>query len=93
MRRSGLDLADHKSRPLTPGLLDDADVVFVMARHHADSIREMYPEAADKVRLLDPSGEDVRDPVGGSVEVFLECAEGIRRHIEAHLDLILGKEN
>ncbi len=91
MERAGLRLADHKSRPLTPGLLDDADVVFVMAGHHGESIREMYPEAAEKVRLLDPGGEDVADPVGGTVERFVECAEGIRRHIEANMDLILGK--
>lgn len=91
MGRFGLELANHKSRPLTPGLLDDADVVFVMARHHGESIGEMYPEVADKLRMLDPTGADVRDPVGGSVELFLECAECIRRHTEANMDLILGK--
>jgi len=82
MRRYGLDLSTHNSRPLTPGLIEDADVIFVMARHHSQSICGILPEATPKIRLLHPSGEDVCDPVGGSVETFLECAKSLRHYLE-----------
>lgn len=86
MRQWGLDLSRHESRPLTPGLIEDADVVFVMARHHADSIERIIPEAGAKIKLLDPSGDDVRDPVGGSVATFVACAEVIERHLRQVID-------
>ncbi len=85
MRRHGLDISAHLSRPVTPGLLEDADIVFIMARHHGDSIRRIYPEAAARIRPLDPAGGDVEDPVGGSVETFMKCADHILRCLESAL--------
>ncbi|MBM4034011.1 MAG: threonylcarbamoyl-AMP synthase [Planctomycetes bacterium] len=79
MQQHGIDLSGHLSRPVTPELVEDADVLFVMAQHHGDSIRRILPEAAAKTRLMDPTGKDVEDPVGGSVETFLECAETLQR--------------
>jgi tRNA threonylcarbamoyl adenosine modification protein (Sua5/YciO/YrdC/YwlC family) len=81
MRERGLDLSAHRSQPLTPSLLDDASVVFVMTRHHAECIADLFPEANAKVRLLDPSGADIPDPVGGSEETFRECAADLERHL------------
>jgi len=88
MEDYGLDLSDHLSRPLTPGLIEDAAVIFVMARHHADSICDILPEATAKIRLLDPSGQDVPDPVGAPVETFRRCAESILKHLRAVLDAL-----
>jgi protein-tyrosine phosphatase len=81
MRQQGLDLSGHLSQPLTPGLLEDADVVFVMVQHHAATIAELFPEASAKVRLLDPAGGDIGDPVGASEDVFRECAAAIQRYL------------
>ncbi|MFP4055624.1 MAG: L-threonylcarbamoyladenylate synthase [Candidatus Brocadiia bacterium] len=88
MERHGIDISAYRSRPVTPGLIEDADVIFVLARHHGESIRSVMPEAAPKIRLLDPSGQDVRDPVGGSPEVFLRCAKAIRRHLVEVIDTL-----
>lgn len=82
IREMGLDLSGHRTRPLTPGLLDDADVVIVMTQSHADSICELFPEAEAKIRLLDPAGADLEDPVGGSPETFRQCAAAISRHLK-----------
>lgn len=84
----GLDISNHASRPLTPGLIEDAETIFVMARHHADSICSILPEARRKIRLLDPSGDDVPDPVGASVETFEECAQDMLRHLRAVIDTL-----
>jgi len=91
MSRQGLDLSGHRSRPVTPGLVADADVLFVMARHHGDSIRRILPEASGKIRLLDRSGKEVEDPVGGSVETFVACAEHIERCLRAELPDLLSR--
>ena len=88
MRRRGLDLTRHGSRPITPGLVEDADLIFVMARHHADSILHIMPEAEAKVRLLDEHGDDIADPVGGSVDLFVACANDIERAIRAQLSTL-----
>jgi len=88
MQRYGLDISGHASRPLTPGLIEDAEIIFVMARHHADSICSILPEARAKIRLLDPNGYDVPDPVGASVETFEECAGDMLRHLQAVIDIL-----
>ncbi|MBM4042134.1 MAG: threonylcarbamoyl-AMP synthase [Planctomycetes bacterium] len=83
MRKYGLDLSEHVSRPVTAGLVEDADAIYVMARHHCDSIRRILPDAADRIHLMDPAGKDVEDPVGGTVEDFLECARTLERSLRA----------
>jgi tRNA threonylcarbamoyl adenosine modification protein (Sua5/YciO/YrdC/YwlC family) len=69
-RVRGLDLTRHRSRPLTPTLLDRADAVFVMEGAQRRSILEFVPGAAEKVRLLDPAGRDVPDPYGRGAEAY-----------------------
>jgi len=90
MRCHGLDLSNHASRPVAPGLVEDADVLFVMAQQHGDSIRRSLPDAAAKIRPMDPTGRDVEDPVGGSVAEFLACAETIQRGLRAVIDDLLS---
>ena len=86
MRREGIDIAGHCSQPVTPELAEDADVIYVMSRHHAQSITAFLPEVSDRVHMLDPTGADLRDPIGGSVEVFERCAGAIRRHLREVID-------
>jgi len=81
----GLDLSGHRSRPLTPGLLDRADAVFVMESGHRTSILEFAPEAADRVFLLDPSGRDVPDPFGRGPEAYDSTARILEKTVEERL--------
>lgn len=87
MAERGIELAAHRSRALTPALVDDAEVIFVMSSSHAHTIEEWFPDAASKVRLLDPQG--VPDPVGQSVERYRETADLLEQRIEEALDEIL----
>jgi len=83
---AGLDLAGHRSRPLTAHLIGQADRVYAMARSHADAARRMCPEAADKIVLLDPEGSDIVDPVGFPADQFTAVVNAIRGHLERRLD-------
>jgi protein-tyrosine-phosphatase len=57
----------HTARPLTPQLVDSADVIYAMTRAHRDAILATYPHAAEKTHCLDPNG-DIPDPMGGPAE-------------------------
>ncbi len=82
MRRFGVDLAGHRSRPLTSDLVRQADRIWTMCRHHNDAVVRLVPEAADKVERLDP-GQDIQDPAGSDVEQYVQCLERIRIALEA----------
>lgn len=82
----GADLATHRSRPLTPTMLEDADDVFVMTADQRRSILEFAPEMADRIRLLDRSGKDIPDPYGLGDEAYTKAAERIHRALVERLD-------
>ncbi len=88
----GADLADHASRPLSPEQLRRADVIFGLTRGHLDAIRSIEPAAADRVFLLDPAGDDVPDPVGGSQALYDETARRLASLIEQRLPEIEGHD-
>jgi len=85
MRELEIDIARHRSRPVTPRLVEDADRVFTMTRRHRDTILEFVP-TCPHVELLDPAGRDIEDPFGSSVAVYRECARRIRECLEKRLE-------
>jgi len=70
LRHAGLDIADHRSQPLTVDLLRDADFVFTMSRRQALEAAALLPAAAATTRLLGAfaparrRGEGPADPGG-----------------------------
>ncbi len=52
MREHGLDLSAHRSRSLTPELVDDADLVLGMTRAHVEFVTTRCPDAADKTFMV-----------------------------------------
>ena len=81
MGERGIDITDHLSRPITVDAVLASDYIWVMARHHRELVIRLAPEAAERVALLDPTGEDIADPVGGTEETYQACA----RHLETAL--------
>jgi RpiB/LacA/LacB family sugar-phosphate isomerase len=82
LREWGMDLTPHRSRMLTRGMVDAASLVLVMTRQHRQDLLRLFPDAADKIRLLTafaPSAEeDIPDPIGLSAEVY--------RHVRDRID-------
>lgn len=73
--RRGLDLAAHRSRPLTPELVAWADLILVMGAGHLTPVRWMG--GAEKVALIgdfaaggDARGVSVPDPYGGDESTY-----------------------
>ena len=83
LRRLGIEMGRHASKPLTARMVRDADEVLTMTASHARAVRAMEPEAAAKVSTIDPGG-DVPDPIGGPQSVYDETARVL-------LELIRGR--
>jgi protein-tyrosine phosphatase len=74
----GLDLNLHRSSQVTPDRIQSADRIFVMTRAHRSALQQMDAGPADKAELLDPSGKDVDDPIGGTTATYRRCAQRIQ---------------
>ena len=91
MREKGIDIAIHRSRHLSPELIEKADLLVTMTRGHRDAILSIAPESEGKVFLLKSFGiaqcaADIYDPVGEALDVYRR----VRDEIDAALpDLIL----
>jgi tRNA threonylcarbamoyl adenosine modification protein (Sua5/YciO/YrdC/YwlC family) len=85
-RARGRNLRGHRSRPLTPKDLDAADRIFVMEREQKALLLEFAPEAAGKVDLLDPAGQDIPDPFGRGPEAYARAAERIAAAVEVRAE-------
>ncbi len=75
----GLDLSAHRARPLTRELVQGADLILTMARHHRARVEELG--GGGKTFLLgeyagkgEPASE-VRDPFGGDLEGYRETLD------------------
>jgi protein arginine phosphatase len=83
-RRRGVDLSAHRSRPLTPTLVDRADRVLVMEAAQRRTLLDFAPEARGRVAILASNGSDIPDPFGrgpesyGRTAALLETAVGDR---------------
>jgi protein-tyrosine-phosphatase len=69
-----LDLSGHRARLLTRELLERADLVLTMSRHHRARVRELDRNA--RVFLLGEyagrtgGAEEVADPFGGDLDIY-----------------------
>ena len=85
VRAYGADLSRHESRPVSVAMVEESDRVYVMTERHRKVLVEWMPEHAPKIQLLDPSGAEVDDPVGGPIEVYRDCARQIHESLKVRL--------
>jgi RpiB/LacA/LacB family sugar-phosphate isomerase len=92
MRELGIDITRQRSRMLTADLVRQADLILGMTHSHVDTITLLYPQAAEKTFLLrefddtlDTFEKDISDPIGGSLDVYLECRDQIEQGIASLL--------
>ena len=83
----GGDLRGHRSRPVSPALVQEAAAIVAMTGAHAQQLFARYPAARDKLFLLRafdpgaPAQSNVDDPFCGSLAEYRECRDLIRRAI------------
>lgn len=73
--------APHRSQRLTPDLVEQAHLLVVMTHAQLDELRQRFPDAAPRTRLLLTFREDTRrdndvpDPFGGDSETYIHGLE------------------
>lgn len=80
LRKVGIDIASHTSRPLTQELLNRADVVICMTESHRAMIQvqaEPPPRNLHLFREFMPAGADkeIPDPFGGPLRIYELCRD------------------
>ncbi|HLY08620.1 MAG TPA: Sua5/YciO/YrdC/YwlC family protein [Planctomycetota bacterium] len=85
VKKYGADLSRHESRPVTVAMIEEADKVWVMTTRHRKTLVEWMPDHAGKIELLDPSGKEVEDPIGGPMELYRTVAQHIHDSLTKRL--------
>ena len=98
-RRWGLDLSAHRAREITASIASSADIILAATRRHHDWLRRRFPEKKNTVYLAllfprplgaePPSQTDIPDPVGESVEHYLEVLGMLKPTLSAVLEAAL----
>ncbi len=89
----GLDLSAHRARLLTRELVDAADLILTMARHHRARVDELGGESQVFV-LGEYAGREgdeaeVSDPFGGDLEVYRDTCAELEGLIDAAVERIV----
>jgi len=90
----GIDISQHRSRPLTPYLAEESNLILTMEAHHRDAAVRVLPEAADRIHVLGvyaakgSPAPGIPDPIGSDRETYRNVYEGIKHQIEQALPLI-----
>jgi protein-tyrosine-phosphatase len=99
----GADLSKHRSRRLTPEMIEEADLVLAMSPDHYDYIKRIEGTAGHKTLLLKafpqvepasnkgPEGGvlSIEDPIGGSPEDYERSFREIEKEIKRIFPKIL----
>jgi len=80
----GISIKAHKSRALSPQLVEESDFIYGMGQTHCQRIVAFGPEAARKCGLL-AMNQEIADPIGQSQQVYNSCADLIERAVEKRI--------
>ncbi|NQT93285.1 MAG: low molecular weight protein arginine phosphatase [Lentisphaerae bacterium] len=95
MRRDGIDLSAHRSRPVDRSLLEEAELILVMTAGHRDQLLSRFPDIREKLFLLKSfaaagQGGDIGDPIGLPLAGYGETHDEL---MSAMPDLVLFMRN
>jgi protein-tyrosine phosphatase len=95
-KQYGIDLGEHRSRPLNHEEVLEAHLVFTMDSIQKDFLTMMLPQMRDRVFLLGAWPDRatrksaIRDPMGKRKDVYERVFKDILRHIERIIPLIVS---
>ncbi len=87
LKEDRIDLSDHRSRPAISSDVARLDRVYCMTQAHREALALALPPGKDAhIELVDPNGEDIPDPIGGSKEDYRRAARQIENSLRARLE-------
>lgn len=86
-RELGVDIQDHRSRPILAEDVAWADRILVMEGHHANHLHQHFPGHAAKVMLLGLliGRSEIADPIGRSERRFRACRDEIHAALRSYV--------
>ena len=94
-RENSVSLEEHKARPITTELIDNADLVLVMESHQGHELITDHPQASEKILLLrhfaryGSRERGISDPYGRNLEAYRFCFEDIKECVESLYEWLL----
>lgn len=88
--RYGKDFS-HRAEQLSEELIKKSDMIVGISRHHAESVRELYPYSL-KGKILVSMPRDIPDPFGGDLEVYRKCLDEIVRGVEELFEHVMREK-
>jgi protein-tyrosine-phosphatase len=85
----GLDLSEHRSRLLTPEIIQDADLVLAMSPSHLSRIKDLAPAANAHLLGAFASGKEgysVQDPFGGDLAAYRATIDELEQELDSLLE-------
>jgi protein-tyrosine-phosphatase len=84
-----IDLTGHRARKLTPTIVSEADLIFVMTPGHLEQVKQLGGRG--KVHVIDEyasgtSNQGVTDPYGGDLEAYRQTADVLEAELEKLFD-------
>lgn len=86
MNSLGIDISQHRTRLLEERLVNDADLILTMTGSQSRQLKELYPRRSSGIFTLPEyagkDSEDVEDPYGAGVKMYMRTAQQIKELIE-----------
>ena len=84
-----IDLTGHRARKLTPTIVSEADLIFVMTPGHVEQVKQLGGRG--KVHVIDEyasgtTNQGVADPYGGDLEAYRHTADVLEAELEKLFD-------
>lgn len=91
----GVDLAEHRAKPLSQKLVNWADLILVMENSHKVELVARFPEAADKTFLMrrfarfGSRNRGIADPYGLEYDAYRFCYLDIEDAVSGLVDSLI----
>ena len=85
----GLDLSEHRSRLLTPEIIQGADLILAMSPSHLARIKDLAPGANAHLLGAFASGKEgysVQDPFGGDLAAYRDTVDELEHELASLLE-------
>lgn len=91
----GMDLGEHRARPLSPELVAGADLLLTMGPHHLDRVDALGGAGRAHLLTAYASGHPraVSDPFGGDLDVYRATYRELAEQITRVLDRIVAERS
>jgi len=97
LAKVGIDLNDHRSRKISPQLMEKSDLILAMTEGHLSIMQQLYPEFSGRMKLFgsfhQPQSPEVPDPFGGSLSLYSETRDNLAEFIPAIIQYLKDNNN